>query len=249
VTRPHPSDDAQGAHDSAGVPFGGRELTGTGFDGDTGEADAALVAAMADPVDERTLVAAVAAARLIVPVVAEPTEVDGSGDHAVEKRTDMAAVVLEAPDGTRALPAFTSAAALAEWDAAARPVPVAADRAAQAAVSERCDVIVLDVAGAVTTTLRPSMVWALAQRREWVPAHEDGHVRAAVAAAVRELPEVRSHALGDGAPGQGILRVELELAPGLTAEQVQRVATTVGERLATDGEVRARLDGLAFAVR
>ena len=142
--------------------------------------------------------AAVAAARLIVPVVAEPTEVDESGDHAVEKRTDMAAVVLEAPDGTRALPAFTSAAALAEWDPAARPVPVAADRAAQAAVSERCDVIVLDVAGAVTTTLRPSMVWALAQRREWVPAHEDEHVRAAVAAAVRELPEVRSHALGGG---------------------------------------------------
>ena len=93
------------------------------------------------------------------------------------------------------------------------------------------------------------MVWALAQRREWLPAHEDEHVRAAVAAAVRDLPEVRSHALADGPAGQGVLRVELERAPGLTADQVQRVATTVGERLATDGEVRARLDGLAFAVR
>jgi SseB protein N-terminal domain len=238
-----------GPHDSAGIPFGGRELTGTGFDGDTGAADPALATAMADPGDERALVAAVAAARLLVPVVAEPTEVDASGDHAVEKRTDMAAVVLQAPDGTRALPAFTSAAALARWDSAARPVPVAADRAAQAAVSERCDEIVLDVAGPAPVTLRPSMVWALAQRREWVPAHEDEHVRAAVAAAVRELPEVRSHALGDGPLGHGVLRVELELTPGLTAEQVQRVATAVGERLATDGEVRARLDGLAFAVR
>jgi SseB protein N-terminal domain len=119
-----------GPHDSAGVPFGGRELTGTGFDGDTGEADPALTAALAAPGDERALVAAVARARLLVPVVAEPTEVDEFGDHLVEKRTDMAAVTLVAPDGTRALPAFTSAAALAAWDPAARPVPVAADRAA-----------------------------------------------------------------------------------------------------------------------
>jgi hypothetical protein len=30
---------------------------------------------------------------------------------------------------------------------------------------------------------------------------------------------------------------------------VQEVATSVGERLATDGEVRARIDGLAFSIR
>jgi hypothetical protein len=238
-----------GTHDSAGIPFGGRELTGTGFDHDTGEADPALLAALEDPLDEHRLMLAVAAARLLVPIVAEPTEVDESGEHAVEKQTDMAAVTLVAPDGTRALPVFTSVQALSAWEPAARPVPVTAARAAQAAVSERCDVMVIDLAGSRAVSLRPSMVWALAQQREWLPAHEDETVSRAVAAAVRDLPEVRSVRLRAGQPGTGVLGVELELVNGLTAEQVQEVATAVGEQLATDGEIRARIDGLAFSIR
>lgn len=241
-----------GPADSAGVPFGGRQLGGTGFDGDTGDADPGLAAALADAGAERGLVAAVAAARLLVPVVAEPAEVDdsgGAGGLAVEKQTDMAAVTLVAPDGTRALPVFTCLDAIATWDPKSRPVPVSAARAAQAAVGERCDVMVLDLAGPVTVALRPSMVWALAQQREWLPAHEDDVVHRAVDAAVRAQESVVAHRLGPGPEGQGVLRVELELVPGLSPEQVEQVATAVGERLATDGEVRARIDGLAFSIR
>jgi hypothetical protein len=247
----HAGDHHAGAagHDSAGIPFGGRELTSTGFDGDTGAADAPLVAALSDPADERRLMAAVAGARLLVPIVAEPAEVDTSGELAVEKQTDMAAVTLVAPDGTRALPVFTSMEALAAWDPSARPVPVTAARAAQAAVSERCDVMVVDVAGDRAVALRPSMVWALAQQRDWLPAHEDEVVARAVATAVREHPAVVAHALSAGAPGEGVVRIELELQPGLSADEVQQVATAVGEQLATDGEVRARIDGLAFSIR
>ncbi len=238
-----------GPADSAGVPFEGRQLGGTGFDGDSGDADAALVAALEHPSDERGLMAALSTARLLVPVVAEPAEVEEAGALTVEKQTDMAAVVLVAPDGVRALPVFTSLGTLAGWDAQARPVPVTAARAAQAAVSERCDVLVLDVAGPTTLTLRPSMVWALAQQREWLPAHEDEVVHRAVLAAVREQDSVVGHRLGPGEEGRGVLRIELELVPGLTADQVQAIATGVGERLATDGEVRARIDGLGFAIR
>ena len=236
------------SHDSAGIPFGGRELTGTGFDGDTGEADADLVRALAQPLDEVALMTAVAAARLLVPIVAEPVSLDTSGEHATEKQTDMAAVTLVAPDGTRALPVFSSMAAIAAWDAGARPVPVTAARAAQAAVRERCDVMVVDLAGPHTVALRPSMVWALAQQREWLPAHEDETVRRAVAAAVRGQEAVLAHVIGPGSPGEGVLRVTLHLAPGLDAATVQAVATAVGERLATDGEIRARIDGLAFSI-
>lgn len=239
-----------GPSDSAGVPWGGRELTGTGFDGDTGEADAALASALAHPGDETSLMAALSGARLLVPIVAEPVSLEESGGLVAEKQTDMAAVTLVAPDGQRALPVFTSLQSLTGWDAAARPVPVTAARAAQAAVSERCDVMVIDVAGPATVTLRPSMVWALAQQRDWVPAHEDPAVARSVAAAVRPETAVRSHAIGPGEPaGQGILRIELELEPGLSAQDVQGIATRVGERLATDGELRARVDGLAFAIR
>lgn len=241
------------AHDSAGVPFPGRELSGTGFDGDTGEADPALTVALADPADEVALMTAVSAARLLVPIVAEPVSVDTTGESSaghlpVEKQTDMAAVTLVAADGTRALPVFSSMAAIAAWDPAARPVPVTAARAGQAAVSERCDVIVVDVAGPATVALRPSMVWALAQQRPWLPAHEDESVRRAVATAVRDQAAVVSHEVGPGEPGQGVLRIALTLHPGLDAATVQAVATAVGEQLATDGEVRARIDGLAFAI-
>ncbi|MDF2145911.1 SseB family protein [Knoellia sp. p5-6-4] len=239
-----------GQHDSAGVPWGGRELTGTGFDDDTGAADPALAAALEHPGDEAALMGAVAPARLLVPIVAEPVSVEEVGGLVAEKQTDMAAVTLVAPDGQRALPVFTSLETLQAWDPQARPVPVTASRAAQAAVSERCDVMVLDVAGPRTVVLRPSMVWALAQQRDWVPAHEDPVVERAVAAAVRPEESVRAHAVGAGLPqGRGVLAVTLELVPGLTAEQVQAVATRVGERLATDGELRARVDGLAFSIR
>jgi hypothetical protein len=185
-----------------------------------------------------------------VPIVAEPVELDESGALTAEKQTDMAAVTLVAPDGQRALPVFTSLETLAAWDAAARPVPVTASRAAQAAVSERCDVMVVDVAGPRSVVLRPSMVWALAQQRTWLPAHQDEAVARAVAAAVQPEAAVRAHQLAPGRPaGQGILAIVLDLEPGLAAAEVEAIATRVGERLATDGELRARVDGLAFSIR
>jgi hypothetical protein len=237
------------SQDSAGIPFTGRQLTGTGFDDDSGAADAALLEALAHREDERALVAAVAAARLIVPIVAAPTEVDDSGGLAVEKSTDMAVVTLTAPDGQRALPVFSSVAALMAWDPTARPSPVTSALAAQAAVQERCDVMVLDLRSDHTVVLRPSMLWALAQQREWLPAHEDPFIARALARAAADEPDVLDCTAEAGEPGTGTLRVVLGLRPGLAQEQVQALATRVGERIATDGEARARIDALAFAIR
>ena len=259
MTRPsggvhHPGPDhdrGRGPADSAQVPWSGRDLSPSGFESDTGEADAHLRALLADTgTDDATLMAAVAAARFVVPIVAEPTGVDASGEHPVETQVDMSAVTLVAPDGTRALPVFTGLDALAAWDAAARPVPVTPARVGQAAVSERCDVVVVDVAGPATRVLRPSMVWALAQGRPWEPALTDPFVDRSVADAVRAEEDVTAYELEDGRPhGEGVLGVVLELRPGLTPEEVRSVATRVGERLATDGELRARIDGLAFRIR
>src|SRR5690606_33968846 len=145
-------------HDSAGQTFSGRNLEPTGFEHDDGSADEALVVARADPTDERGWMAAVAAARFLVPVVAVAGEVEEIDGHLVEKTSDMAMVSLTAPDGQRALPVFTGTYALTEWVEQARPIPVGAARAAQAAITEKCDVIVVDVAGPDTFVLRPSMV-------------------------------------------------------------------------------------------
>jgi len=239
-----------GPTDSAQVPWAGRDLSPSGFEADTGAPDPLLQAALAGPADDLTLMRAVEASRFVVPVVAEPTEVDTTGGQVVEKQVDMAAVTLVAPDGQRALPVFTGTDALAAWDPTARPVPVTPARAGQAAVSEGCDVIVVDVAGPATRVLRPSMVWALAQQRPWEPPHTDPFVERSVAAALRDEDDVTAHELEEGNPhGEGVLGVVLDLEPGLTPEQVRAVATRVGERLATDGELRARIDGLAFRLR
>jgi hypothetical protein len=236
--------------DTGGVPWAGRTLTGTGFDDDQGAADPRLRALLAlpDPErDERELVAAVASARLIVPIVAVPSEVDESSGIPVDAVSDMASVTLVAPDGQQAMPAFTSTATLAAWDPQARPVPVTAQRAALAAVQEGCHVILLDLApppGPPAFTLRPSMVWALAQGRAWVPAHQDPVVASAVAEAVAGQPAVADHRLDLGP--DGALQVTLALRPGLRQDQVRDVLSSVGERLAGQESNRERIDALTF---
>ncbi len=245
-------DPTQG-HDTAGVPWQGRELTSTGFDADDGAADASLLAALGaatashpspagsvpepqSPVaDEVSLLAAVSAARLIIPIVAVP---------GADAASDMAAVTLSAPDGRKALPAFTSIDQLAAWDGRARPVPVTAQRAALAAVQEGCDVIVLDVGTPHARELRTSMVWALAMGREWVPAHRDEHVSRAVGAATKgEQRIVRwSLEVGQG----GALVIQVALVPDLTPAQINEVLERVGAQIAADGEARARIDAVVF---
>ena len=237
------------ASDSSGMPWTGRALTGTGFDGDLGEADVDLTAALDDPQEETVLMRAVAQARLLVPILAAPSGIDDSGELMVETSTDMAVVTLTSPDGQRALPVFSSLAALSAWDAAARPSPVTSARAAQAAVSERCDVMLLDLGSGHECVLRPSMVWALAQQREWLPAHTDPFVTQALSRETADEADVID-CVGESDPvGAGILRVVLRLRPGLDSAQVQALATRVGEQIATDGEARARIDGLAFTIR
>ncbi len=241
--RPEPA-----GHDTAGAPWSGRRLSSTGFDDDAGAADAGLLAALTRPEDEEPLVAAVRRARLLVPVVAVRSDGDHGGRPAAGLPTDMAAVTLTAPDGQRALPVFSSLTSLSRWDAAARPVPVTSARAAQAAVQERCDVMVLDLGAARPVTLRPSMVRALATERDWRPAHTDPRVHTALHEAVAQEPDVVS-VRGEAGDPHGTLRVVLALRPGLGPEQVQDLVTRVGERIPADSGVRSRIDAVSFALR
>jgi hypothetical protein len=270
------TDPSSPRRDAGGVPWSGRELTGSGFEGDLGVADPDLLAALDDPQDESALMRAVAGARLLVPIVAVPREVHDSGEaddpgdagdarevaagkltdramvpgeRPAGKSTDMAVVTLTSSDGQRAFPVFSSLAALSAWDATARPSPVTSSRAAQGAVAERCDVMLLDCGSGQERVLRPSMVWALAQQREWLPAHTDPFVAQALVRATADEEDVVDCAGEVDPAGAGILRVVLSLRPGLDAALVQALATRIGERIATDGEVRARIDGLSFTIR
>lgn len=239
-------------HDTHGLPWAGRDLTTSPFDGDTGAADPELLAALQSG-DEGAVMAVLSRAgratplRVLVPIVAHPDEVDETGDLAVDARTDMASVVLTAPDGRRALPIFSGLAALTDWDANARPVPVTVADAARAAIDDTCDVLLLDLGAPHALVLRLSQLWALAQDRPWLPPHADPVVLDAVAAAAGEDPCVD---LAHVEPAdQGLLRVALTLTPGLDRDRVTGVVEAFGTRLGADPDVRIRIDGLALTLR
>lgn len=231
-------------------------MSSSGFERDTGEGDpavraaAAAVAAYPSSAGERELLAKVATARWLVPIVASGVDTEVVDGRRTDGHAEMAFVALTSPDGQRALPVFSGLDTLADWDPDARPVPVTADRAAQSAVGEGCDTMLLDLGAPHAVALRPSMVWALAMAREWLPAHEDPIVQRGVTEAVVLEADVESVDLSDGQPAaSGVLRIALALRPGLAAEEVSALATRIGERIASDGELRARIDGVAFAVR
>lgn len=137
-------------------PGQGRELlSGVGDPDDTGAPDPALSAALAayaaDPAREPEVLAALAEARLLVPVVAVLGEAETGDDGlARDKSADMAAVLMRGADGRLALLAFTGLESMHRWDPEARPVPVPAQVAAQAALQDGADALVVDVAGPVT---------------------------------------------------------------------------------------------------
>ncbi|QBR91318.1 SseB family protein [Nocardioides euryhalodurans] len=147
--------------------FEGARIPDPGFSGDDGAADPALAQALtayaADPGTYVDLLMALQDCRVLVPVVAVlgEVELDEQG-LAHDKSSDMAAVLMARPDGRRGLLAFTGLASLAVWDADARPVPVTTRLAAQAAVQEGADALVLDVAGPVRVAVEGDDLRALA---------------------------------------------------------------------------------------
>ncbi|MFK0171302.1 SseB family protein [Streptomyces sp. NPDC090306] len=216
-----------------------KNIPDPGFSDDDGSADPRLDAALAAWAEDRTAVPAVLAAlreaRLLVPVVAVLGEVeeDENGLRR-EKTSDMAVPTLKA-GGRVALPAFTSTASLARWDPAARPVAVPLHQALQAAVHERADTIVLDLAGPVPYELTGAALRALAEGRTSADPLADPAVRAAVRTAVAAEPAVLRAHLG---PGEADGTLALVLAESAAPAETARA---VAGRLAADETLRARL--------
>jgi hypothetical protein len=236
--------------DSAGQPWTGRTVPTGDFAGDDSSAAPELLEAvgrLASGTGTATdVVAALAAARVMVAVVAVLGEGEEQTAAHGDKQADMALVTLTGPDGRRALPVFSSTTSLAAWDQAARPVAVTTRRAAHAALAEGCERMALDAAGPRVFVVSRSAVVALAQGREWVPAHEDPLVAERVGALVSPEPDVV--AVGRRPGTRAELRVELAVRGGLTREQVGALASRLGERLTNDEVLRERADGLELAV-
>ncbi len=225
-----------------------REIPDPGFAGDHGRPDAALAAALArDPQEPGYLpglLAALHGARVLAPVVAllgeRATTADGL---VVDKTSDIAVPVLVDADDARGMPVFTGLAALAAWDAQARPVPVAGPRAAQVALAEGAVALVVDVAGPVAASLPLPELRALAEGRGRRPAWEDPAVATAVGELLDAEPEARAAHL-DPWPGRDA-RLTVVLAPGADPAVV---AARVAAAVADLPVVRAGVRGLEVAV-
>ena len=151
--------------------------------GDTGGADPAVTTALAayaaGAATEHAVLTAVAASRLLVPVVAVLAEANADG---TEKETEMALPTLIGNAGRKAVIAFTSTDTVTRWRADARPVAVPAARLWPAAAAEQADAVVIDVAGPVPLVVEGARLRALASGAPPPFPHEDPDIRAQVAA-------------------------------------------------------------------
>ena len=138
-----------------------------------------LAAYAAGAATEHAVLTAVAASRLLVPVVAVLAEANADG---TEKETEMALPTLIGNDGRKAVIAFTSTDTVRRWRADARPVPVPAARLWPAVAAEQADAVVIDVAGPVPLVVEGARLRALASGAPPPFPHEDPDIRAQVAA-------------------------------------------------------------------
>lgn len=260
---------AGGSADSAGIAWQGRDLSGPGnplhqFDRDDGAADAGVLAAraalLAGTGTEAAVVAALATARVFVPVIAQLAQ-EATGAHGLteDKQADMALVTLQAPDGRRAMPVFTTTAALTAWHPEARPVAVFAPRAALSAVAEQAELLVLDPGAELTVVVRRPAVWALAKQHAWTPSYQDESLTGVVGAAVAGEPDVLRAQLS---PGSGVasrtaggsivagggsgpeLALVLQVRDGLGPAGLQALAGRIQQSLAADQQFAERVDSL-----
>lgn len=146
-----------------------RSLPQPGFAGDDGSVSPEVAAALsdygADPdARHRATVAVLQDSRVLVPVVAVLGEAEqDTRGLTVEKSSDMAAVLMRGKDGRLALLAFSGEASMERWNPEARPVPVSVPQAAQAAVQDGADALVLDVAGPAMLVVEGDDLRALAE--------------------------------------------------------------------------------------
>jgi hypothetical protein len=220
---------------------------------DTGEADPGVARALdayaRGDGSEHNALTAVAASRLLVPVVAVSgglvpgegvsgtvgrpgMQPGGSGGSSPRESTEMALPTLIGNDGRKAIIAFTGTEALRLWREDARPVPVLAKLIWQAAVAEAADAVVIDVAGPVPFVVEGARLAALAEGGQPPPPHLDPDIQAEVAAVASAFT------LGPGTQGTDLLVTLHTTDTSAARRAAEEIAVRLAERLRRGIEVR-----------
>jgi len=123
----------------------GRSLAAPASPSDDGSADPILRELLAGGCgSEEEMLRALAGSRLLVAVMAVADE---SAEDGSDKISHMAVVSMVNASGEKGLLAFTGLDSMAAWNPDARPVPVPAGAAAEAALADGAQALVIDVAG------------------------------------------------------------------------------------------------------
>jgi hypothetical protein len=243
-----------GAADSAGVPWEGRSFHANESADDDGSADPRLVEAVrrfqARDLGMPEVVAALGSARLLVPLVTDRGE-EGVGAHGqlVDKTQELALVTVEGPDGRTVLPVFSSVETMRVWNPVARPIPVAAPRAALAAAADGAGAIVLDPASPTEFALRRTGFESLATGVAFVPCFADEAVLQAFLETSAGESVVRALQLAPGDPDARLagaeLVVQLTLEPGLTREDLDALLGRLSAAWAASALIAERVDSIS----
>lgn len=222
-------------HDSAGVPWEGREFSQNSWSQDDGSTPKVLAEVLNRDLDKAALFNALSQTRLLIPLLAELGESDvGAHGELVDKSADLAIVAVSTPDGKTAIPAFSSVAEMTAWNSTARPVPVEAAKLAIAAISEGHERVILNPASSAIAIRRPALA-ALAQGLSWTPPDQNDLVLQMIQQASAQQFEIQSVRAFDSDPSGQLLRPELGLeitvVAGLSQQQLQQVLEEFGAKL------------------
>jgi SseB protein N-terminal domain len=243
--------------DSAGVPWEGRSFHANPDSDDDGTAPPKVIEAIrrfrAQEVGVADVVEALHGARLLLPLMAARGD-EGVGAHGqlVDKTQELSLVTAAGPDGRPVLPAFTSVDTMREWNATARPIPIAAARIALAVAAEGTPLIVIDPGTPTMFVVRRPAFPALATGEPWTPSFEDpGVLRAFLDASAGEAPLVALQL----APGDATARlagaellVQLSVQAGLADGDLDALVARLSTSWAADPLIAERVDSIGVVI-
>lgn len=242
--------------DSAGVPWEGRTFQPNPHAADSGETppdvSEALGAWRSGSGTYSALIAAFATNRFLIPLVAHAGD-DFDADNPVmeDKIQELSVVTVAGPGGEKVIPVFTSAAAIKNWNAEARPIPIDAQRVALAAASEHTDRIVVN-AGTDSIVLRRPAVWAMAQGVDYLAPWESPDFLTetrVLLADVEHLDDVTVIAGDPRSTGAGSdVSLSLTIVADLDPEAVRAVIDQVQARVSGSELFTSQVDALTLTL-
>lgn len=242
--------------DSAGVPWEGRSFQPNPHAGDSGETPSdvadSLEAWRGGTGTYSALIAAIAANRFLIPLVAHAGD-DFDSDNPVmeDKVQELSVVTVAGPNGEKVIPVFTSAAAMKSWNAEARPIPIDAQRVALAAASEHTDRLVVNPSTDSVVIRRPAL-WAIAQGDDYRAPWESAEFLADTMILLGDIAHLEDVLVTSGDPlssGEGAdVVLGLTVAAGLDSEVMRAVLSEVQELIAGDENFRLHVDALRLSV-